>query len=276
MVQDRFGRTPGTTSRYPEGDGQTRHIAAGELARRESQRVRRHKRERELYQRRHPVLPPGWQDSATIPREYFPETYGGGEGGTREQLGMEQGFPSSYRPEEGREWFNRLRDFATYSYNHPGKIKSENWMRAPQLGLTPEQYVAVVEAVQKKEAAWRQKRHEAEVKWREWAASPEALAGTAPPPEPFPEDLPELPPAIAYMLGLTDVAPAGYPSIPPSNLPEMMIGTPSGGQSPARQWFEQRYPTISGARRGGARPTQKGWRRILRGRFAPKIKTVTF
>jgi hypothetical protein len=91
-----------------------------------------------------------------------------------------------------------------------------------------------------------------------------------------------LSPEEQYALGFTDKAPAGHKSIPPGAQirearGELHIGPAYKPKESAEDWFKETFPSIA-KDMGGARPSPGGWRGIYTGsgRYAPRIKTLTF
>lgn len=194
--------------------------------------------------------------------------------GLAEQMGLEPYV--GYNMEKLKPWFDKLEDYKIFNEQNRDKLRRfQYWVRGAQLGLSPEDYIAIAERLDKlfaiKEFPARAEGFRPETL--------ERLRGFQEKVLPSRETILErMTDTQKYLFGLTDEAPEGYKSIPKGASIRWSPRAPpvEAKRQTAQEWFKETYPSIAGER-GGARPTQR-WPGIFTGsgRHAPKIKTLTF
>ncbi len=220
----------------------------------------------------------------------LPDFMGGARFGEGiEQIGLQPHI--GYNLEKLKPWFDRLRSYRQFNFQNQDIFRTlgentiasdatirirQSWVRGAQLGLSPEAYISLAQGVADKFQAVSET-------FPQRGAGGEVFgefeAGVTPPKE---EVLAEISDVEKYLLGLSDVAPEGFKSIPigemisqaPGRLAE---GFPGRGRQTADEWFEDTFPSIAGDR-GGARPSPGGFGDIFTGsgRFARRVKTIKF
>ena len=222
-------------------------------------------------------------------------------GGARFGPGIEQkGLQANvgYNLETLKPWFDQLRAYRQFNFQNQDIFRTvapntpfaltikQSWVRGAQLGLSPEAYIALAQGVADKFQAVP----------RTFGTDPAERRAALLRGEEIPEEFETLAPTGTteqitagisdvekYLLGLSDVAPEGFKSIPIGEMISQAPGRLAEGfpgrtrRKTDQEWLEENFPSIA-ADRGGARPSARGFGDIFtgRGRFAPKVKTLTF
>lgn len=164
-----------------------------------------------------------------------------------------------YESGELADFYARLRHYSAEYFNQPSlKVdpRWQYWVRGAQLGLTPEEYHGF-RRTETTAGAYTE---------TEYGQLSQRLGLKGA----------ELGKAVKYLYGQSDIAPKGLRSVAPGLIPTMGGGRPV--KPTAKQWFQKEYPSIirGGAAMRAKASTRDTWGDILKGKYAPKIKTIGF
>jgi len=214
----------------------------------------------------------GYQDfkssGQTLPRYLMGTRYGAK---TAEQIGLDSNV--GYEIEKLAPWFAKLDEYRLYNEQSGmteegrplgGSLEGqEYWVRGAQFGIDPETYALTGKAI--RAALWtgwpKQTRGEqGETIHSEFTRPPEKI----------------LTPLEQYLFGYSDKAPEGHKPIP-GGASLGYAPTVSGGEQPALDWINEKFPGVIGDK-GGVQSSSGGKERIATGssRFALRVKTLTF